>query len=42
MFIDPKTERMSGKATIGGGIDSTYEYFLKLHKLNGDVLAGRS
>tara|TARA_B110000211_G_scaffold208650_1_gene245389 strand:+ start:4929 stop:6152 length:1224 start_codon:yes stop_codon:yes gene_type:complete len=41
MFIDPKTERMSGKATIGGGIDSTYEYFLKLHKLNGDVLAGR-
>mgnify|MGYP006142595269 FL=1 len=36
MNIDPVTEKMSGPTTIGGGIDSTYEYFLKLSKLTGD------
>ena len=40
MNIDPHTEKMSGPATIGGGIDSTYEYLIKLHTLTGDVLAG--
>ena len=39
MYIDPKTEIMSGPMTIGGGIDSTYEYLLKLKLLNGDPLA---
>lgn len=41
MNIDPRTEQMSGPATIGGGIDSTYEYFIKLRELTGDRLAGR-
>jgi mannosyl-oligosaccharide alpha-1,2-mannosidase len=41
MTIDPISERMSGPKTIGGGIDSTYEYFIKLNKLNGDKLAGK-
>ena len=40
MNIDPKTEQMSGPATIGGGIDSTYEYLIKLRQLTGDPLAG--
>ena len=40
MNIDPKTEHMSGPATIGGGIDSTYEYLIKLRQLTGDRLAG--
>lgn len=40
MNIDPNTETMSGPATIGGGIDSTYEYFIKLNKLTGDTLSG--
>jgi mannosyl-oligosaccharide alpha-1,2-mannosidase len=39
MNIDPHTEQMSGPATIGGGIDSTYEYFIKLKALTGDPLA---
>ena len=39
MYIDPHTERMSGPATIGGGIDSTYEYLIKLHRLVGDTQA---
>lgn len=41
MNIDPNTERMSGPATIGGGIDSTYEYFIKLRELTGDTRAGK-
>ena len=40
MNIDPKSERMTGPATIGGGIDSTYEYLIKLRQLTGDRLAG--
>lgn len=40
MNIDPNTEHMSGPATIGGGIDSTYEYLIKLRQLSGDQLAG--
>tara|TARA_B110001452_G_scaffold267543_1_gene277955 strand:+ start:2116 stop:3723 length:1608 start_codon:yes stop_codon:yes gene_type:complete len=40
MYIDPKTEKMSGPRTIGGGIDSTYEYLIKLKLMNGDKLAG--
>ena len=40
MYIDPKTEKMSGPRTIGGGIDSTYEYLIKLKIMNGDELAG--
>ena len=40
MNIDPKSEQMSGAATIGGGIDSTYEYLIKLRQLTGDPLAG--
>jgi len=39
MFIEPNTEKQSGKRGIGGGIDSTYEYFLKLTLLNGDKIA---
>jgi mannosyl-oligosaccharide alpha-1,2-mannosidase len=39
MHIDIPTEKMSGPATIGGGIDSTYEYFIKLKALTGDSLA---
>ena len=40
MSIDRHTEQMSGAATIGGGIDSTYEYFIKLNVMTGDNLAG--
>ena len=40
MNIDPRTEQMSGPATIGGGIDSTYEYLNKMHIMTGDALAG--
>ncbi len=40
MNIDLRTEKMTGPATIGGGIDSTYEYFIKLKELSGDSLAG--
>lgn len=40
MYIDPKTEKMSGPRTIGGGIDSTYEYLIKLKLMNGNKLAG--
>ena len=40
MYIDPKTEKMSGPQTIGGGIDSTYEYLIKLKLMNGNKLAG--
>ena len=39
MYIDPKTEQMSGPRTIGGGIDSTYEYLIKLKIMNGDHVA---
>lgn len=39
MNIDPHTEQMSGPATIGGGIDSTYEYLIKLKALTGDTVA---
>ena len=39
MYIDPKTEKMSGPRTIGGGIDSTYEYLIKLKLMNGDKIA---
>jgi len=39
MYIDPKTEQMSGPRTIGGGIDSTYEYLIKLKIMNGNPLA---
>lgn len=41
MYIDPVTERMSGPVTIGGGIDSTYEYFIKLQQLTGDTKAAK-
>ena len=41
MNIDPITEKMTGPQTIGGGIDSTYEYLIKLNKLTGDKLAGK-
>jgi len=34
MYIDPRTEQMSGPRTIGGGIDSTYEYLIKLKLMN--------
>ena len=40
MNIDMVSEKMSGPQTIGGGIDSTYEYFIKLKHLTGDKLAG--
>jgi len=39
MYINPNTEKQEGKRTIGGGIDSTYEYFLKLSLMNSDKLA---
>ena len=41
MNIDPVTEQMTGPQTIGGGIDSTYEYLIKLNQLTGDKLAGK-
>lgn len=39
MYVDPVSEKTSGPATVGGGIDSTYEYFLKLGLLTGDKLS---
>ena len=36
MTVDRRTLRMSGRATMGGGIDSTYEYFIKLYEMNKD------
>lgn len=39
MYIEPVSEKMSGPATVGGGIDSTYEYFIKLGILSGDKLS---
>lgn len=41
MNINPVTERMSGPATIGGGIDSTYEYLIKLKVMTGDPVAAK-
>lgn len=41
MYIDPNSEQMSGPRTIGGGIDSTYEYLIKLKLMNGDPLAAK-
>ena len=36
MYIDPVTESMSGPTSVGGGIDSTYEYMLKMSLLTGN------
>ncbi len=40
MYINANNEQMSGPKTIGGGIDSTYEYLIKNNILTGDPLIG--
>ena len=40
MYINANNEQMSGPKTIGGGIDSTYEYLIKNNLLTGDPSIG--